>query len=639
MRHFIWGASLLALNAPAWGHDYAYETDDGDIIMGWCTADLVEESPDLCAHAAQRFEEIVSVGTRIGSENVVALTSPVSVIDGDLENRAQGSLSSVLRTVPGLSVSTSGGAAGLTHLRLRGAEANQIVVLIDGVEVANPTDGAFDFGGLRSDNIARVEVLRGEQSALYGSDAIGGVINIITKAGSSREGWRASVEAGSRETLEGSLNANISIGDASLSVLGNAFTTEGFNISGIENGEDDGAKSRSLTLGLNGVTLGNLGLSATYGFTRRDTDFDGDSDFDGRLNDTDGETTVETQTARVEGRLNIGEFQTLAALSRLETETDTRAGFSSNTTGSRTQATLAVERAFDDHNITVLGEWAQEEYEFEGDPDTPSNETYGVAGDYRFNTGNVTLTASARHDFNDLFDDATTWRLGAGYGFNWDGRVTASVGTGVKNPTLIELFGFFPASNFVGNADLQPENSLGYNIGYTQEIGEGSVSVNYFRSELEDEIVTIFNPDFSTGVANLTTDSTREGVEVEGRYRYGDLDLQASASFIDSDQNGVEEIRRPDFLASGTISWDATDNLTLSVFADHTGAQFDTDFATFSDVKLDAFTLVGANVDYAVSDVFSVYARGENLLDEDYEEVVGYRSPGRALYVGLRADY
>jgi len=641
MRHIIWGASLLALSTPTMGqgtYDDPLPLQEDEVCID-CRCATTRDEWLACARDFGGNEDIIVVGERIGLSDAAELTSPVTVLNSDLERRLQGSVSSILRSVPGLSVNTSGGAGGLTQLRLRGAEANQVVVLIDGVEVANPTDGAFDFGGLRSDNIARVEVLRGEQSALYGSEAIGGVINIITKAGGSREGWQASVEAGSRETLEGALNANVPIGTASLSILGNAFTTEGYNISGMEGGEDDGAKSRSLTLGLNGVELGALGLSATYGFTRRDTDFDGDSDFDGRLNDTDGETTVETQTARIEGRMTAGEFDVLAAVSRLETETDTRAGFSSNTTGSRTQATLAVERSINDHNLTVLGEYEKEEYEFEGDPDTPSNDTYGVAGDYRFNSDALTLTASARYDVNDLFDNTTTWRVGAGYSFDWNGRVTASIGTGVKNPTLIELFGFFPASNFTGNPDLKPESSLGYNIGYRQEIGEGSVSINYFRSELEDEIITIFNPDFTTGVANLTTESTREGVELEGQYDVGDVSLRASASFLDSDQDGVEEIRRPDFLASGTISWDATDDLSLSVFADHNGSQLDTDFATFTDVELDAFTLVGANASYAISNAFSVYARGENLLDEDYEEVVGYRSPGRALYIGLRADY
>ena len=638
MKRFLQGVALAALSAPAWGQgafDDPPPIGEDEICVD-CGCATTRDELLACSRDFAGNDTVVSVGERIGLARAAELTSPVTVIDPSI--RDFGTLADTLRSVPGLSVNSSGSSTGLTQLRLRGAEANHLVVLIDGVEVANPTDGAFDFGGVRTEDVLRVEVLRGEQSALYGSDAIGGVINIVTRASTTTQGWRASVEAGSRNTLEGQVSAGVPLGGATLSINGNAFTTDGYDISGTT-GEDDGASSRSINLGLNGVELGSVALSAKYGFIRRDSEFDSDADFDGRLDDVDAETTTDTTTARVEARAPLAGFDILAAVSRAQTETDTRSSFPTLTTGTRDQATLAVERRRDAHNLTVLGEYEREEYAFEGDPDTPSNDTWGLAGDYRYNAGALTLTASARYDSNDLFDDSTTWRLGAGYDTDVFGRIIASLGTGVKNPTLIELFGFFPSANFVGNPDLQPEESLGYNISWSYNLGGGRIAANYFRSELDDEIITIFNPDFTTGVGNLDTDSTREGVEIEGSYRVGDVSLRGSASFLDSDQNGVEEIRRPDFLASGTISWRATDKLSLAVFADHTGKQLDTEFATFSNVELEAFTLVGANVSYAATDHWSIYIRGTNLLDEDYEEVVGYRSPGAALFVGLRADY
>ena len=613
-----------------------------------CEADMYQQGIDcaIVMPSAQLSDEnrddIVVVGSRIDNVDVENLTSPVSVLRAsDLAARDAGELTDALRGLPSLAVSRNGSALGLTQLRLRGAEANQIVVLIDGVEVANPADGAFDFGGLRAGDVLRVEVLRGEQSALYGSDAVGGVVNIVTRAADAQAGWRASVEAGSRGTVEGQVSAVVPLGSASLSVNGNAFATDGYDISGTD-GRDDGGSSESLNLGLNDIGLGDLELSARYGFTRRDNDFDEDSDFDGRLNDTDSTVEVETRTARLQARWDADVVTVQAALSRLETDTDTRAGFATRTQGTRDQATLAVEAGSDVHNLTLLGEYEREEYAFEGDPDTPSNDTWGGAADYRLALDALTLTASVRYDSNDLFDDAVTWRAGAGYATPV-GRFTASAGTAVKNPTLIELFGFFPSSNFVGNPGLQPEESFGYNLGWSYDLGQnggrGRVVMNYFRSELEDEIITTFNPDFTTGVANLDTDSTREGLEVEGRYDFGAVDVRGSVSLLDAEQDGREEIRRPDFLASASVSWQATDAFRASLFVDHTGSQLDTDFATFTDVELDGFTLVGANVSYAVSDAWRIYARGENLLDEDYEEVVGYRSPGAALLVGLRADY
>ena len=641
MKRTLFGTGLAVLAYPAWAQTRIdYESEAVQKQCGWALEAMEQGEPVVCdTYAFDSISEIVVVGERIGYAEVDELTAPASTISGiEIEDRGQGELAEILRSLPSLSVSQSGPSTGLTQLRLRGAEANQMVVLIDGVEVANPIDGAFDFGGLRAEDVVRVEVLRGEQSALYGADAVAGVINIVTRTGATREGWRASLEAGSRDTVEGYFSGTVPVGIAALTINGNAFRTDGYDISDTD-GEDDAAQSRSFGLGLNGMGVGPVVLSAKYGFIRRDSEFDEDVDFDGRLEDTDSESTVETTTARVEGRWSLSDVDFLAAVSRAETETDTRAGFSTLTTGTRDQATLVGKRDWGAHVLTALAEYEDETYAFAGDPDSPSNDTWGIAGDYGYTSGNITITASARFDSNDLFDDSLTWRAGAGFETEAFGRFTASVGTGVKNPSLIELFGFFPASRFVGNADLQPETSTGYNLGWSYDLGEGRVSANYFRSELEDEIVTIFNPDFTTGVANLDTDSTREGIEFEGWYSLGDVYLQGTASFLDSEQDGAEEIRRPDFLASVTATWQASDALRLTAFVDHTGTQLDTDFATFSNVELDAFTLVGASVAYDVTSAWQVYARGTNLLDEDYEEVVGYRSPPRALFVGLRADY
>ena len=638
MKRLLLSAAIIAMAGPAWGQVQADHTRI-------CYISALDENGDGAVCDPSFESDIVLVTSeRIGYTRTDRLTVPSSILTSkDIHDRNQGVVSDLLRTIPGLAVSQNGGAGSLTQIRLRGSEANQIVVIIDGVEVANPADGAFDFGGLRTENIVKIEVLRGEQSALYGSDAIGGVINIITRTGNLTENWRASVEGGSRDTVEGQISGAIPLGEATLSINGNAFTTDGFDVSGL-GGERDGADSRSLNLGLNNVELGGVTFSGKYGSTVRNTDFDSDTDFDGRLNNTNDTTEVTTETARIDARFDLAGFDHKITANRTETETDTVGGFTSLSIGTREVLNWAAKREFGDaHSLTVLAEVEHEEYEIEPnftEPGAePDNTNYGIAGDYRFNKNDITLTASARHDFNDLFDDATTWRLGAGYDFDWDGRLRASVGTGVKNPTLIELFGFFPASNFTGNPNLQPETSLGVSIGYEQTIGNFDFSVDIFRSELEDEITTLFNPDFTTSVINLETDSTRQGVELAASWRIDNFSLQGSASFLDSEQDGLEEIRRPDFLASATATWEPTDRLGLTVSVDHNGTQLDTDFATFQNVELDSFTLIGANARLDVTDNVSLTLRGSNLLDEDYEEVVGFASQGRAIFGGVELNY
>ncbi len=590
--------------------------------------------------------EIIAVGQRIGSSSLEDVASPVSILSReDIESRNAAHVSDLLRSLPGLSVNRSGPGGALTQLRVRGSEANHILVLVDGVEVANPTAGEFDFAGLRAADIRRIEVLRGEQSALYGSDAIGGVLNIITSAGATETGMRFDVEAGSFNTLDGFAGGVIPIGDARLSISGGGRTTDGYDISGLD-GEKDGAKNHNLNIGLNDVKFGGIAWSAKFGSSYLKSEFDEDTDFDGRLDNVLSETEVDRNVGRVDAKFSLGGFQTLVTASGQKTTTDTQGGFSSRSEGRRFNLSAVSKYEFGAGALTVLGEWEEERYEispnFAFSPTAPKNETAALAADYTWSGNQLTLNGSVRHDLNDRFDDATTWRAGAVYRLdNVNGLIRGSVGTGVKNPSLIELFGFFPESNFVGNPDLQPETSTGYNIGYDQYLAGRNVklSVNYFRSDLEDEIFTDFSS-FPFLARNRTTDSKREGVEIEGRWQINsDLNIQGSATFLNAKENGVEEIRRPDFLASATANWQATDDLNFTLSVDHTGSQQDTDFAIFTPVTLEAFTLVGLNAAYDVTDVWGITLRGENLLDEDYQEVVGYASQGRGIYGGLRARF
>lgn len=641
MKQIIFGTALaVVIASPAWAQ---VQADAAAYCEGYSEVDGKIYSGCLSNPLAQTDEILVSA-TRLGYTDQDDLTVPSSILtQADIAARGQQYVADLLRALPGIAVSQSGSGGGLTQIRVRGAEANQVLILIDGIKIANPSTGEFDLSGLRAQDIVKIEVLRGEQSALYGSDAIGGVISIVTRAGETAEQWRASVEAGSRGTAQGQISAVIPVGDAALSVNGNLFRTDGFDVSGL-GGEKDGSDSRSLNIGLNAVNLGPVRFDAKYEFSQLNTDFDSDSPFDGRLDNTDDETERTRRSARLDARFSTGAIDHKISGSFSETDTDTVGGFSSRSIGERTNVSWVAGIDTNIHALTVLGEVERETYSIEPNfteaGAKPDNDMAAVAVDYRFTQGDVVLSASARHDINDLFQDATTWRVGAGYGFAWDGRVRASVGTGVKNPSLIELFGFFPGSNFTGNPDLKPETSIGASVGYEQDIGNFSGSVDLFYSELDNEIITRFlPPNFAQSVANLDTTSTRQGIELEARYTQGTLTLNGTATFLQSEQNGITEIRRPDVTASVSAAWQATDALQISAQVDHTGSQLDTDFATFSDVTLEAFTLVGARASYALNDHVSVSLRGENLLDAEYQEIVGFASPGRGVYAGLSLDF
>ena len=271
MKRFLLGAAVAALLTPS---AFGQAAERPYLNISPCTKYDPENKArneriritgedEIClsAYVETDSPDVIAIGQIIGSAHVEELTSPTSAItETEIAERGQQYISDLLRSLPGVAVNSSGPAGSLTQIRVRGSEANHVLVLIDGVEVANPSSGEFDFSGLRAEDVVRIETLRGEQSALYGSDAIGGVINIITRAGSTQQGWRASIEGGSRETIEGQISAVIPIGGAALSINGNAFNTDGYDISGLD-GEDDGSQSRSLNLGLNNIELSLIHIS------------------------------------------------------------------------------------------------------------------------------------------------------------------------------------------------------------------------------------------------------------------------------------------------------------------------------------------------------------------------------------------
>ncbi len=215
-----------------------------------------------------------------------------------------------------------------------------------------------------------------------------------------------------------------------------------------------------------------------------------------------------------------------------------------------------------------------------------------------------------------------------------------SIGTGIKNPTFTELFGFFPGS-FIGNPDLKPEESQNWEIGWEQTLGGFSYSATYFDANLENEIYTAFNPDFTSTALNRVSESERSGVELSGRWQaLANLSFAGQATFFDSqDDTGADEIRVPDMTASLSADWQVQENgIRLGLALDHVGEQGDFDFGPFPSrlVALDAYTLASLTVEYPVTDRLAITLRGENLLDETATDVFGYNGPGAGVFVGLK---
>ncbi len=594
-------------------------------------------------------EQLLVVASRLPTASSETGRAVAVLDEAALKNLGFGYGADLLRYLPGLAVSRSGGYGGATQLRVRGSEANHLVVLIDGVDASSAGTGEFDFSSLLSADIERVELLRGPQSGLYGSNALAGVLNIQTRTPS--DGLAADI------TLEG---GDDSIRHTGVSVSGGSERLKGrlsfaqreseFDLSTNDalGAEDDSDENTTVSGRAEWAVSDVLTVSLVGRHNDRETETDG-FDFSGGpltgvLVDDASATETEDLTLGVAATLRVADGRGITRLAYERNDSELDAGGFGNEaereqlrfdgswfwqTGAREQrTTLFVQREEESYRNTVPFDPSQAR--------TQTRDMTAIGVEHRFVWDDALfLTGTLRRDNNDDFENETTYALDASYRWADAGtRVHASFGTGVTNPTFLEQFGFIPGT-FIGNPDLVPESSRGWDLGVEQAFLDGAllVDVTYFDADLEDEIQSLF-----TTVANADGESDRKGGELTLTYRpTAATTVHAAYTYTDAQDPAGEEVRRAEHVASLGAAHALMDGrLRLAGSVLYNGAQLDTDFRTFSRVELDSFTLVNLNASFAVSDKVEAYVRLENVFDEDYEEVIGYAAPGRVALAGVR---
>lgn len=602
--------------------------------------------------------------------------SSVSVVTGqELQARQVRNAAEALRSLPGVSVSQQGGAANLSVVRVRGAESNHTLVLIDGVEVNSGSEGFFDFSNLLVDDIAQIEVLRGPQSGLYSSGALGGVINIITRSGKGPLTFRARAEGGAFDTRDGMIGLSGGTDRAHGSFTLSGRRTNGFDISDAGT-EDDGGEFRNLSFTGGVLVLPNLKIDATVRASRRDGDRDGTNDVrDGLFVASEERSTFASDLwlGRLEATLDTfgGDWVHKVFVSGFENDTrDLDRGPFSPADGqaSRNISTtskygyLSTYRLDGGalpvrHFFTALIEHQRESFEqplnapgaFERDRDSVAGE---VRGEY---FDSLTLTGNLRFDDNEGFEDMTTWRVAGSLQPAWSPfRLHGSIGTGVKYPSFSEQFGVF--NGFVANPDLVPEESLGWDAGIETTFlgGRGLVDVTYFKTNLENEIDFNFVPPATAcgGVPfcfipfNRDGESKREGIEVAARLIVAEgVSVGAAYTYLRArESDGAEEVRRAPHSGRADLNYAfAGGKGNFNLAAVYNGRMQDLGFSavTFASerVTLDDYWLVTAAASYEVAPGMELFGRVENLLDSEYEEVYGFNTAGLAAYAGVRFSY
>jgi vitamin B12 transporter len=554
-------------------------------------------------------------------------------------------------------------------------------VLIDGVEANDlATDDAFSFEHLTAFDIENIEVVRGPQSALWGSDALAGVINVVTRRPEQPFETEGYLEGGSFDTVNGGARLGLRSENAWLAASASSLDLDGTNAARA-GGEDDGyANTTGNIAGGVGIAPG-LALDASLRHTDATAEFDGNDFVDGLLVavDADNESDIRQNFARAGAELVLLDERLTQELHYALAETDTDTLSEDSFTGELASAStngkkyglyyrgsLRVRDGGDENpgdRLSVAVDHEREEFRqrgevsFFGDPNQDQTlHTTGYAFEYLAFVGRGwSLAASARHDDNSDFGDVNTWRATASWQLPGGAtRLHGSFGTGQKAPTFFERYGFTP-DTFVGNPDLEPETSKGWDAGIEQRWLDGRLlaDLTYFRADLDDEINGFFcpPPDFVCTAVNEAGESERRGVEATFALELGSAHaVEASYTYLDASQSnlqpdgsdpGLTEIRRPRHAGSLVLSggW-LNGRLRASAGAYYTGEREDDSFLLdppfVARVELDEYTLVNVAASFDLSDYLSIYGRVENALDEDYEDVFGYATPGIAAYAGVR---
>ena len=600
----------------------------------------VAEQPAIVVTASRAEEQ--------ASETPVS----VSLIDGKrIERIGSPLVPELLRLVPSVAVATSGPAGSQTQVRIRGAEANHTLLFIEGIRANDPAAGNEPrFELLNADLASRIEVVRGPQSALWGSEAIGGVVAVSGEAPGSG-GTLAFVQGGSHATWRGAGRTTYGGADRGFSI-----GVAGQRSDGIDSFDGTGDKDGYNNLGLRFAgryRLSPVLLLGASGFAlKAKSEFDGFDPFTFLHADTLDETHNQLGAGRLFAELGdrerayaIASASLLGSSNRNELDGD----FLNKTEASRRTLGLEGGYRFGNHRLIAAAESEHERFEandvaFGGFTNQDRSRNHqSLTVEWRGEgLGPIDAGLAIRQDIFSRFKDATSFRASVKANVSSSFAIAANYGEGIAQPTFFDLYGFFPGS-FAGNAGLRPESSRGGDISLRYSRTPLGGSVTYFRQRLKDEIATVFLPDFTSTAVNANGKSKRQGIELEMYYQPFDaFRLTATYAWLDASEpdvagSQIREPRRPRH--SGSIAVDGSrGRLTYGAAIAYTGERSDTNFDVFpaAVVRFGPYWLASARLAYRLTDQLEAHLRVANAFDDRYQDVVGYRTEGRTIHAGLR---
>lgn len=615
-----------------------------------------------------KLTDIVVTATKTQT-NTLELANSISVIDSaQISNSNSNNVFDVIKNETGISFTRQGGNGTLSNLYIRGANSSHTMVLIDGVEVnlTNDPSGVYDFASLPVDNIERIEILRGPQSTLYGSDALAGVVNIFTKKGAGSSKFSLLTEGGTYNSYKTSAGISGSIQKFNYVASLNRTGSDGFSAASKKYGntEKDGYTFNNLSSVLGYNLNKNAEINLYTRFAKSKSNYD---QLGGKFGDDP--TYIFNQeefSVRGEGKLKLldGNWNQRFGLSFIRNvrkysfDTSAASIYYSRSfyDGRRYKLDWQNDFQLNELNLLSLGaefeiEKASSEYyayTFLSPPDyssifpQKSANTIGVFLQDQINYAERFFsTIGIRLDNNNKFGAQFTYRFSPAY-MIWESgtKIKATIGNGFKAPSLYYLYD--PA---FGNENLNPEKSLGWEFGIEQFLFKQGISfgATYFYNKFTD----MFGFDYLTFKTININKALTKGVELFLQAKPVDgLNVKINYTFTDardissnSPDYNKKLLRRPDNKSGLFLSYSFIPKANINAVIIWVGTREDIDFSTYQRIELKGYLLINLSAHYDVFDFLRLNARAENLLNTDYEEVFGYGTAGLSFYGGINLTF
>ncbi len=605
---------------------------------------------------------LLSVSPAFPEENTVTVTAtrvevPVDAVGDDvevitkeeIEEKGFTSIADVLREIAGVHISNLGGPGKQTSVFLQGLDPKYILVLVDGIPVNDPSSpsNAANFEWLDLSNVERIEVLKGSQSSLYGSEAIGGVINIITKE--PRKNYlRANFETGKYSTFKENLSGATVTKNGYVGFSVENFKTLGFSATN----EKSGSWTYNPDHDPFHYTTGQVffGYRPSERFKLKGTTLVKE----GYVNYDSGNNPARTNYSRLFNSLSaeLAATESLLLEFKLGNNRERREDINSYPYFEGVTRYVSASSTYFLYGNSFLKGGASYRYEIARSNSYPSvdnKRTYikSVFLEGHTEIAGTALTAVVREDKHQTFGSRTTYKFSAAHRIRATGTVLkAQYGTGFKAPTVTQLYGYYSSSwgTLKGNPDLDPEKSEGWTLGLSQELlGKGSFSVNYFKNRIWNVINTVFKGTYQTyenadrvvteGAELKLNISLTENLSLFGSYTH----LRAKEK---KNGNWKELERRPKESYTAGLRL-KTGKFSFTTWFDHYGRRKDTDWSTGTTrkVTIDGFTTFNCYASYKLNNRVKLYAKGVNLTDKKYELAYGYNTMGRALFLGATVSF